>query len=186
LLYYVGPEIEAKRMQLLRELVPSVRRVTYLGQKGYEDNPITTAAVKAGREMGFDVQSIEVRSLEFDAAFAAIEASKPDALYVSPYPALYAYRDRVVAFARRARLPDIYAHPEFTELGGLMSYAVDTPYLGRRAAYYVDKILKGAKAGDLPIEMPAKFVFGVNLKTARELGLTIPQSILQRADRVIE
>jgi putative ABC transport system substrate-binding protein len=186
LLYYAGPEIEAKRMQLLREVAPSISRVTYLTQRGYADHPITAAAIQAARNMGFDMQSIEVTPLELDAAFTAIEAHKPDALYVSPYPLLHAHRDKVVAFARKALLPASYAHPEFAELGGLMSYAVDTPYLGRRTAHYVDKILRGEKPGDLPMEMPAKFVFAINLKTAKELGLTIPQSILLRADRVIE
>ncbi len=186
--YYAGPELEAKRLQLLKEAVPTFARASYLVPKeALEGNtPIVLAAKQAARTLGVELLFATYESNDFAGAFAAIERQKPDALFASPYPAVHANRQHVVAFARKARLPDSYSHPEMPMAGGLMSYGVNSPDLGRRAAHYVDKILKGAKPGDLPIERPTKFDFVVNLRTARELGLTIPQSVLLRADRVIE
>jgi len=186
LMYWVGPEIEAKRLQLFKEAMPSLVRLSYLVPKGSWEDPPVVAVRDAAEKLGLELLRAEYTPPDPDAGFAAIEAQKPNALFISPYPALYAYRQKVVRFARKLRLPDSYAHPEFALLGGLMSYAVDTPDLGRRAAHYVDKILRGAKPGDLPIEQPKKFEFVINVRTARDLGLTIPQSILARADRVIE
>jgi putative ABC transport system substrate-binding protein len=186
LTYWAGPEIEAKRLQLFKEAMPALVRLSYLAPKGSWENPAVVATRDAAEKLGVELLRAEYTPPDPDAGFAAIEAQKPDGLYVSPYPSLYAYREKVVRFARKLRLPDSYPHPEYAALGGLMSYAVDTPDLGRRSAHYVDRILKGAKAGDLPIEQPTKFQFVVNAKTARDLGLTIPESILASADRVID
>jgi ABC-type uncharacterized transport system substrate-binding protein len=186
LTYYTGPEIEAKRFELFKEALPTVTRASYLVIKGALQAPIVLAAKGAARAMGVELLFAEYEGHDFEKAFATIARQKPDALFASPYPAIYAYRQQVVALARQARLPDSYSHPEIAIAGGLMSYGVNTLDLGRRAAHYVDKILKGAHPGDLPIERPTKFDFIINLRTAGELGLTIPQSVLLRADRVIE
>ena len=188
LMYFVGPEIEAKRLQLLKELLPTVSRVAYLVPKDALErrDEIVLGVVQAAKSLDLQLIYATVEGHDFAPAFAAIAREKPDALLASLYPAVYAYRKDVVAFARGQRLPDSYSHPEFAALGGLMSYAVDSSDLGRRAAHYVDKILKGAKPGDLPIERPTKYDFVINLKTAQALGLTIPQSVLLRADRVID
>ena len=188
LMYFVGPEIEAKRLQLLKELLPTVSRVAYLVPKDALErrDEIVLGVVQAAKSLDLQLIYATVEGHDFAPTFAAIAREKPDALLASLYPAVYAYRKDVVAFARGQRLPDSYSHPEFAALGGLMSYAVDSSDLGRRAAHYVDKILKGAKPGDLPIERPTKYDFVINIKTARALGLTIPQSVLLRADRVID
>jgi putative ABC transport system substrate-binding protein len=188
LMYFAGPEIESKRLQLLKEMLPRIERVAYLVPKDAleKQDEIALGVVRAAESLGIGLLYATYEGNDFTQAFATIEQQKPDALLGSLYPAVYAYRNQVVAFARKMRLPDSYSHPEFAAAGGLMSYAVNSPDLGRRAAHYVDKILKGAKPGDLPIERPTKFDFVINLRTAKELGLTIPQSILLRADRVIE
>ena len=188
LMYFVGPEIEAKRLQLLKELLPTVSRIAYLVPKDALErrDEIVLGVVQAAKSLDLQLIYATVEGHDFAPTFAAIAREKPDALLASLYPAVYAYRKDVVDFARGQRLPDSYSHPEFAALGGLMSYAVDSSDLGRRAAHYVDKILKGAKPGDLPIERPTKYDFVINIKTARALGLTIPQSVLLRADRVID
>lgn len=186
LVYYTGPEVEAKRLQLMQEAVPRLARASYLMPVGYQENEIIVAARRAAESMRIDLRFAEHAAHDFAAAFAAIEKYGPDAIFVSPFPATFAHRRQVVAFARRVRLPDSYSHPEMPELGGLMSYGIHTPDLGRRAAHYVDRILGGARPGDLPIERPTKFELVVNLGTATDLGLTIPQPLLLRAGRVIE
>lgn len=188
LLYFVGPDIEAKRLQLLKEMLPTMSRVAYLVPKDALEkrDEIVLGVAQTAQALDLKLVHATYEGHDFAPAFAAIEHEKPDALLASLYPAVYAYRKEVVAFARKQRLPDSYSHPEFAALGGLMSYAVDSPDLGRRAAHYVDKILKGSHPGDLPIERPTKFDFVVNLKTAKGLGLPVPQSVLLRADRVIE
>jgi ABC-type uncharacterized transport system substrate-binding protein len=133
------------------------------------------------------MQSIEVRRLEdFDRGFVAIAERRPGALLVFADPLTYTRRAEIVATAARHRIPDAYAFREATDEGGLMSYGVNIPALYRRAAYFVDRILKGAKPADLPVEQPTKFELVINLKTAKALGLTIPQTLLLRADHVIE
>jgi putative ABC transport system substrate-binding protein len=186
LIYYASPEVEAKRFQLLKEAVPKLARVSYLVPKGYLENEIVVAARHAAQRMHIELLFAEYAAHDIAAALATIEQQKPDALLVSPFPGPFAHRRQVVAFARKARLPDSYSHPEFPAVGGLMSYGIHSPDLGRRAAHYVDRILKGAKPGDLPIELPTKFEFVVNLGTAKELGLIIPRPLLLRADRTIE
>jgi len=188
LMYFVGTEIEAKRLQLLKTMLPTISRVAYLVPKIAleKQDEYVLSVVQAAKSLDLKLIYATYESHDFLPAFAVIEREKPDALFASLYPAVYAYRNQVVAFARNQRLPDSYSYPVFSALGGLTTYGVDTPDLARRAAHYVDKILKGAKPGDLPIERPTKFQLAVNLRTAKDLGLTIPRSFLLGADKVIE
>ena len=140
------------------------------------------------RSLHVDLQSVEVsRGEDLDRAFSAIAKGRAQALIVPPgNPIVVANRDKVATFAQRSRLPSIFGAGDFMDNGGLVSYGPSPAYLFRRAATYVDKILKGAKPADLPVEQPTKFELVINLKTAKALGLTIPHTLLQRADRVIE
>lgn len=186
--YYAGDELEAKRLQVFRDAMPGLTRASYLVPKEAVEKKdlIVEAARRAAHTLGIELLLATYEGHNFAEAFAVIAQQKPGALFVSPYPAIYAYRKEVVALARKARLPDAYSWPELVQVGGLISYGVNTPDLGRRAAQYVDKILKGAKPGDLPFEQPTRFDLVVNLRTARELGLTMPPSVLVRATQVIE
>jgi putative ABC transport system substrate-binding protein len=141
----------------------------------------------AARRLGITLQYVDVRSPgDLDAAFAAMTRERAEALLVFPSTMLFAERSRIAALAAKHRLPAAYNAREFAEAGGLMTYGASLTALVRRAASFVDKILKGAKPGDLPVEQPTTFELVVNLSTARALGLKVPQSILLRADRVIE
>ena len=185
---WLGPELSAKRLELLKEAVPDVSRVTVLVNPA---NPAHTVAVRemqsVASRLAMTLHMWEVRSqADFDRAFTAIARSRAEALFTVADPLTYRERARIVQFAAKARLPAIYEWREFVELGGLMAYGVNLTELYRRAAIHVDKILRGANPGDLPIEQPTKFELVINLKTAKALGLTIPPSLLQRADHVIE
>ncbi len=184
LLVSADPGVSGKRLQLLKEALPKVARVSYLGDS-WED-PFSESARRAAKTLGIELLFAELQPGNLEATFATIKQQNSDALIASGATVIYAQRAKIIALARKARLPDAHVFAEMAVAGGLMSYGVNTPDLGRRAAHYVDKILKGAKAGDLPIELPVKFDFVINLRTARELDLTIPQSSLLRADRVIE
>ncbi len=188
LTFAVGPEIEAKRLQLLKETLPGASRLAYLGMKGDEDweAPWGESLRAAAQRLGLTVVLAEHTPNDFTSAFSRIGRDRPDALFVSANPSAFAHRRLIVDFATRSRLPSTHAFREAVELGGLMSYGVNVPDLWRRAAGYVDRILKGAKPADLPVEQPTKFELVVNLKAAKALGLTIPQSVLMRADTVIE
>jgi putative tryptophan/tyrosine transport system substrate-binding protein len=140
-----------------------------------------------GRTLGVRIRSFEARTaVQLDTAFAAIGRARPDGLFVEPSPLTSAYMTRVVEFAAQYRLPAIDARRQFPERGGFISYGIDYAEHVRAGLRYVDKILKGAKPADLPIEQPTKFELVINLKTAKALGLTIPPSLLLRADQVIE
>jgi putative ABC transport system substrate-binding protein len=183
-----SPELAGKRLQLLKELVPGLTRVAVIGNAA---NPYAGVVFKETQQAAYllriGIESIEVRSpLDFDTAFGAVIKGNPSGLVVVEDPLTFSERTRIVNFAAANRLPVMYGMREFVSAGGLIAYGPDYPDLLRRAAIYVDKILKGAKPGDLPIEQPTKFELVINLKTAKALGLTIPQSILLRADRVIE
>ena len=123
---------------------------------------------------------------DFEKVFAALNKQRPDGLYVSRGPLMNANRKRIAGFALKSRLPSMYISREFVEAGGLMSYGADQADSYRRVAYYVDRILKGAKPADLPVEQPMKFELVINLKTAKQIGVTIPPNVLARADRVIK
>ena len=141
----------------------------------------------AAPKLGLDVRSVEVKDLnELESAFASISKEPPDALVLIADPFTASQRTRIVEFMAARHIPAIYESGDFADAGGLMSYGPDITAQFRRTAYYIDRIVKGAKAGDLPIEQPAKFEFVINLKTARALGLASPRSILLQATKVIE
>jgi putative ABC transport system substrate-binding protein len=183
-----APEIIGKNLELLKEAAPRVSRVAFLWNPvppgaGASKNVVESAA----RNLGLTFQSVAVRGRnEFEAAFAAMVRERANGVVVAQDPVTFGSRDQVVLLAARSRLPAVYGVREFAEGGGLMSYGPNIADQFRLAAFYVDKILKGAKPGDLPVEQPTKFELVINLKTAKALGLTIPQSLVQRADQVIE
>jgi putative tryptophan/tyrosine transport system substrate-binding protein len=180
-------DIAGKRLELLREVVPNLRRLAILANVG---NPSVVLdmgeAQAAARKLGLEVTTSEIRRAEDIApAFDALKA-RADALYICTDPLVNTHRIRLNTLALAARLPTIHALREYVEAGGLMSYGPNVPDLLRRAADYVDKILRGAKPSDIPVEQPTKFDLVINLTTAKALGLKIPESFLLRADEVIE
>lgn len=181
-----GPENELKRLQLLKELIPTRSRVAYLVAGEFWDLPVAQAIRRAAPSLGVELLRAEHSPTDIDATLAALARQRPDALIASISGPTYAHRRQIVEFALKTRLPAIYPYSDMAEMGGLMSYGVSGSDLGRRAAVYVAKILKGARPGDLPIEQVTRFELLVNTKTARAIGITIPQSVLLRADRVIE
>ena len=179
------PEIAGKRLQLLREVAPTVARIAVLSDPSQPADLRGTEA--AAQALGVQLQVWKVRSGgELDRAFAAIARERAAGIIILGSTTLFAYRARIAQLAVRHRLPTSAWARELTEAGCLMSYGPNLPDVVRRAAYFVDKILKGAKPGDLPIEQPTKFDLVINLKTAKALGLTIPPSLLGRADEVIQ
>ena len=181
-------DLDGKRLELLKEIVPKLSRVAILLNPA---NPFSAfgwkEALAPAEALHLKLEPVEVRAAEqFDAAFAAIARQRPGALYILPDPVLLAYRARIVDFAAHRSLPAIYPFKEFVDAGGLISYAPNVPAMFGRAATYVDKILKGTKPADLPIEQPTQFELVINLKTAKALGLSISQSLLNRADEVIQ
>jgi putative ABC transport system substrate-binding protein len=185
----IAPELSAKRLELLKEAVPRLSSVAFLW------NPDVRGALfdyreteAAARSLRLPLQSVEVaRTEDLDRAFAAIMEQRAQALIVQgPNPILFSDPGRVASFAQRNRLPSMYPNREYVSAGGLMSYGPSLTDPFRRAATYVDKILKGAKPADLPVEQPTKFELVINLKTAKTLGLKIPQSLLVRADEIIQ
>jgi putative tryptophan/tyrosine transport system substrate-binding protein len=186
--YSVGTDIFGKDLDLLKEAVPKVRRVAILSNPDGPVHPLTISNIKeAARSLGLQLQLVEARGPgDFDGAFAAMARERVGALLVVTNPAFIPHRARLVNLAAKNRLPSIFTQRADVEAGGLMSYGPSFPDMYRRAAIYVDKILRGAKPADLPVEQPTKFELVINLKTAKALGLTIPPSLLQRADQVIE
>src|SRR5262245_42847672 len=178
----VGPELVARQLQLLKESVPKASHVAVLENP---DNPYTAVMMKevetAARSLGVQIRFLELRSGDApDTAFSGLARERPHALLVLFDPLLTRQRARIAELANKHRLPSMYPHREYSEAGGLMAYGASLTDLYRRAATYVDKILKGARPADLPVEQPTKFELVVNLGTARSLGLTIPQPILLR------
>jgi putative ABC transport system substrate-binding protein len=186
--FSVGLETVGKGLELLSETVPQVRRMAVLSNPGNPGNVLALKSVTAtARSRGVELQLLEARGpSELERAFAAMARERVGALLVVPDSVLGFHRARLQELTAKARLPTMYGMREHAEVGGLMSYAVDLRESFRRAATYVDKILKGAKPGDLPVEQPTKFELVINLKTAKTLGLTIPPSVLARADEVIQ
>jgi putative ABC transport system substrate-binding protein len=183
-----GPELYGKRLELLKETVAKVSRVAVFWYRPTPAVPSYLNAIHASaKALGLQIQPLEVRTPDdFEAVFQSAAKGGARALTVSTHPIFTGSRNRILDFAAKNRLPGIYPWREYVEDGGLMSYATNLPDLYRRAAYYVDKILKGAKPADLPVEQPTKFELVINLKAAKQIGLTIPQSVLYRADRVIK
>jgi putative ABC transport system substrate-binding protein len=187
----LAPELVGKRLELLKQAVPAVSRVAVLRQPGAvperAEKDMLKEAEVAARALGLQPQFVEARGpADVDRAFSDMTRARAGALTVLPSAMFVSERRRLVDLAAKNRLPAVYGSREFVDAGGLMSYGPNIADLNRRAATYVDKILKGAKPGDLPIEQPTKFEVAINLKTAKALGLTIPPSLLARADQVIE
>jgi len=184
----VGLEIIGKQLELLKETVPKIRRMAILSNAANPTKPLAIRDVNvAARSLGVQLQLLEAGGPnEFDSAFAAMAKDRVGALLVVADSMFVFHRTRLSDLAARSRLPAVYGWREHVEAGGLMSYGPSLRDLFRRAATYVDKILKGAKPADLPVEQPTKFEVVINLRTAKALGLTIPQSLLLRADQVIE
>jgi putative ABC transport system substrate-binding protein len=187
-LAFLFPELAAKRLELLKEALPGVSRVTVLWNEANPGNVRQIEETKrAAQTLGLKLQSAPIRSpKDFQAAFAALTRTRAEAVVVLGDPLTITYRSQIVEFAAKSRLPTIHPFRESVEAGGLMAYGVDLLDMYRRAASYVDKILRGAKPADLPIEQPTKFEFVINIKAAKALGLTIPPSLLLRADHVVE
>jgi putative ABC transport system substrate-binding protein len=180
------PEVEAKRLQLLQEAIPGLGRVAFLGLRSEWEDRLAQSVRAAARTLGITLYHVENGPNDYGGAFAAMARDRPQAIFVANSPVNFGHRNTIVALAREARLPAVYHAQEFVLAGGLMSYGLNIPDLFRGAAQIVVKLLKGARPADLPVEQPAKFDMVVNLATARELGLAIPQSVLVRTDRVIE
>jgi putative ABC transport system substrate-binding protein len=184
----VAPDLEGKRLELLREIVPSVSRIAVFINSV---NPFHATSMRqaqsAGKTLGVKVQQYDIRKSEdLDGAFAAIRKERPDALLILADRVFLHNRERIVDFTEEQRLPNVSAYKEVVEAGGLMSYGPSYEDMHKRAAIYVNKILKGAKPGNLPIEQPTKFTLVVNLKAAKALGISMPPAVLSRADDVIE
>src|SRR5712692_2138527 len=187
----IAPELVGKRLELLKQAVPGVSRVAVLWQPGgsgeHTDKDMLKAAEVAARALGVRLQFVEARGpADFDRAFSDMTRAHASALTSLGGSMFFNERRRLVDLAAKNRLPAVYPQREFVDAGGLMAYGPNIADGWRRAATYVDKILKGAKPGDLPIEQPTKFELVINLKAAKALGLTIPPSLLARADHVVE
>jgi putative tryptophan/tyrosine transport system substrate-binding protein len=184
----INRELMSKRLELLKETIPGLMRVGHLANPGYEAHKAQlTEMTSAARALGLTLHLAEVRSpSEFEGAFARLTAAHVGAFIVQQDDLFVANRGRLIELAAQRRLPGMFVFSFYPRVGGLMSYGANAEDLYRRAAEYVDKILKGAKPADLPVERPAKFELVINLKTAKALGLAIPQTLLLQADQVIE
>jgi ABC-type uncharacterized transport system substrate-binding protein len=183
----LSPELTAKRLELLKESFPKTSTVAVLLRKGAPNVEGQLGEVEtAAKELGLTLQTVEVRGVDsFDKALSAISKGRGAALIELPNPLFHANGKRIVEYAAKNKLPNIFHSKDFVEVGGLMSYGAEFGELYRRAAVYVDKILRGAKPADLPAEQPTRFELVINLKTAKQMGLTIPPNVLARADKVI-
>ena len=184
----LSPELSGKQLELMKEIVPKLSRVAVLGNSNEPANPKTLKEIELAAEaLGVQVQPRDVLGpKDIETAFRAATKARADALLVLVSGVLADHRTQIANLALQSRLPVTYYQREFVEDGGLMSYSASYTDLDRRAATYVDKILKGAKPADLPVEQPTKFELVINLKAAKQIGLTIPQSVLYRADKVIK
>ncbi len=185
----LGGELGGKRLELFKEAVPKLVRVAVLYDPAAPASVIEVKEVlpATARALKLTVQSWEVRGADgFDRVFAAMGKERPDGLYVPTSPRMFDNGNRIVGFALKSRLPSMYQSREAVDAGGLMYYGADTADSYRLAAWYVDKILKGAKPADLPVQQPTKFELVINLKTAKQIGVTIPPEVLARATRLIK
>jgi putative ABC transport system substrate-binding protein len=184
----IASDLEGKRLELLREVVPKVSHIAVIW------NPISPFQIISEKEMLDAARALQIKVLSLGVkgeddlpnAFAAIVKERPGALFVLADRLFLHYRTRLMEFALKHRLPGVHAYVELVEAGGLMSYGPNYAEMHRRAAYFVDKILRGTKPADLPVEQPKKFELVINLKTAKQIGITIPANVLARADRVIK
>jgi len=183
-----APELAGKRLQLLKEILPVISRVAVVWNAANPDPAVIFKETKkAGLTLGIEILSVEMRDpADVVSALESVTRQRADALITIDDPLTIDQRNYIVEFTSRNRLPSMYGLRQFADAGGLIAYGANLADLQRRAAGYVDKILRGAKPGDLPIQQPTKFELIINLKTAKALGLTIPQSVLLRADEVIQ
>jgi putative ABC transport system substrate-binding protein len=184
----LGTELGGKRLELFKEAVPKLVRVAVLYDAATPGGvrELKEVLPAAARALGLTIQPREVRAADgFERLFAALSRERPDGLYVRGGPLMSANQKRIIGFALKSRLPSVYSYREGVDAGGLMSYGADLADSYRRVAYFVDRILKGAKPADLPVEQPTKFDFIINLKTAKQIGLTIPPDVLARATKII-
>jgi putative tryptophan/tyrosine transport system substrate-binding protein len=181
-------ELAGKRLELLKEVVPRISRVAVLWNPDASSSALRMRETDAAAaSLGIKLQPVEVRAAnDFERAFSALKRERADALFPLRSPFISNHVKRIVELAAKNRVPGMYDASEFAEAGGLMSYGTMLADLDRRAATYVDKILKGAKPAELPVEQPTKFEFVINLKAAKQIGLTIPPNVLVRADKVIK
>jgi putative ABC transport system substrate-binding protein len=190
-LSFFAPELVGKSLELLKQAAPGVNRVAVLWQSGglaaRQGEALRKAAEDAARVLGMQLQVVEARGPDdFDRAFAEIARGRADALMVPTSATFIQARGRLVGLAAKGRLPAVYSAREFVDAGGLLAYGPNLRDLFQRAATYVDRILKGAKPADLPVEQPTRFELVINITAAKALGLTIPQSVLARADQIVE
>jgi len=187
-LTHLAPELGGKRLELLKDIIVQLSRVAVLTDPGTQGHgPQIKELEVAARALGLQLRPVEVRGPdELESAFSAMTTARAGAFIGLQQPTLDRLRERIVHLAAKHRLPAMYPNSEYVETGGLMSYAADIVAMFRRTATYVDKILKGRKPADLPVEQPTKFEFIINLKTAKQIGLTIPPNVLARADKVIK
>ena len=183
----LSPELNGKQLELLKEILPKLSRVTVFG---YSSGPANAQALKetetAARALGVQLHHVDVLGpQDFEAAFQAAGRKRAEAVLVLSSPVTFSHRRELVGHATESRFPTVYWAPEFVDAGGLLTYSVSFTDLFRRAANFVDKILKGARPADLPVEQPTNFDLVINLKTAKQIGLTIPPNVLARADKVI-
>jgi putative ABC transport system substrate-binding protein len=183
----LGTELTGKRLELLKEAAPKMSRVAILYEPTIAGNVIQVKEAEAtAPALRLLVQPVNVKEFGgIERVFAVLRKQIPDGLYVPGGPSMNTYRQKITGFALKNRLPSIYSRREFADAGGLMAYGTDLMHSYRRVAYYIDRILKGTRPANLPVEQPTKFELVINLKTAKEIGLTIPPNVLARADRVI-
>ena len=183
----VGPELSGKRLELLKEVILKLSRVAFFGNSTAPATAQLREMERAAGELGVKVQYLDVPSpKEIEPALLAASKGRAQAVFINRNPVTATHYARIAELAIKNRLPTMYADREFVEAGGLMSYGPDYIFMYRRVAVFVDKILKGTKPADLPVERPMKFEFVINLKTAKQIGLTIPPNVLARADTVIK
>ncbi len=182
----MSADLSGKRLELIKETVPRLSRVAVLRDHSPQSKVALKETQSAAQALGVQLRMFEVRSSnDFESVFLSMPKERPGALVVISSPMLLNNRSRITVLATKQRLPAVYTLKEYVDAGGLMSYGVSLPALFRRAATYVDKILKGANPAELPVEQPTKFEFIINLKAAKQIGLTIPPNVLARADKVI-
>ncbi len=184
-------KLHAKRLELLKEAFPRISRVAILWPRAHQKQAMKEVEA-VGEALGIQIQSVVAATRyvapleELKSAFSAIKRGRPEALLVASFGLTFVHRARIIDFVAERRLPAVYTRRQFMDAGGLMSYGADLLHMNRRVAAYVDKILKGSKPGDLPIEQLTKFDFVINLKTAKQLGTTIPPTLLLQATKVIK
>jgi putative ABC transport system substrate-binding protein len=180
------PEVEAKRLEVLKEAIPRLSRIAFLGMAADWESLEGRSVRRAAQALGVTLLRTEHSPNEYREAFSLMPRGRAEAVFVAKNPPVFAHRHAIVELAATHRVPAMYPTREFVEIGGLLAYGISAADLYRRAATFVDKILKGTRPGDLPVEQPTKFDLVINLRTAKALGLTIPPAVLARADEVIQ